>query len=448
MNFILLSGGSGKRLWPLSNDVRSKQFLKILKNDAGEYESMVQRVYRQIRTAAPEARVTVATGKKQVSALVNQLGDKVSICVEPARRDTFPAIALAAAFLAGEKQVSPDEAVAVCPVDPYVDTEYFTAIARLAVEAEKGSGNLYLLGVKPTYPSEKYGYIMPAEAGHVMRVDSFKEKPTKELAETYIAQGALWNCGVFAFKLGYLLDIVRQRFGTTDYWTLYRQYATLEKISFDYAVVEKESSIYCMQYDGMWKDIGTWNTMAEEMAEPAIGNVTMGGNCENTTAVNELSIPVLCMGLKNVIVAASGDGILVSDKAESSYIKPYVDTIEGQVMFAEKSWGSFTVLDVQPTSMTIRILMRAGHQLTYHTHEHRDEVWTVIQGTGYTIVDGMKQSVRPGDVITMSAGCKHTIHAETEMQVIEVQLGSEIDAADKTVHPLEGVEESYGDAGV
>lgn len=194
---------------------------------------------------------------------------------------------------------------------------------------------------------------------------------------------------------------------------------------------------YYLIYDGMWKDIGTWNTMAEEMAEPAIGNVILSDSCQNTTVINELNIPLLCMGLKNVVVAASGDGILVSDKEQSSYIKPYVDKIEGQVMFAEKSWGSFTVLDVQPTSMTIRILMREGHQLTYHTHEHRDEVWTVISGTGYTIVDGMKQSVRPGDVITMSAGCKHTIHAETEMQVIEVQLGSEIDAADKTVFKLE-----------
>ena len=177
--------------------------------------------------------------------------------------------------------------------------------------------------------------------------------------------------------------------------------------------------------------------MAEEMAEPTVGNVTLSDSCANTTVINELSIPLLCMGLKDVIVAASGDGILVSDKEQSSYIKPYVDRIEGQVMFAEKSWGSFTVLDVQPTSMTIRILMRQSHRLTYHTHEHRDEVWTVISGSGYVIVDGIKRGVRPGDVVTVPAGCKHTVHAESEMQIIEVQLGSEIDAADKTVCPLE-----------
>ena len=173
MNFVLLSGGSGKRLWPLSNDVRSKQFLKVLKNEKGEYESMVQRVCRQIETALPQAAITIATSKKQVSSIANQLGDRVSVCVEPTRRDTFPAIALAATYLACEKQVGEKEVVVVCPVDPYVDETYFKAIGRLAEVAQTGEGNLYLLGVRPTYPSEKYGYIIPAETAEVMAVESF-----------------------------------------------------------------------------------------------------------------------------------------------------------------------------------------------------------------------------------------------------------------------------------
>ena len=438
MNFILLSGGSGKRLWPLSNNVRSKQFLKILRNDNGEYESMVERVYRQICSTVPNADVTIATSRKQVSSIVNQLGNKVSICVEPTRRDTFPAIVLAASYLVCEKKVDPEEVVAVCPVDPYVEADYFSAIKKLVKAVEHGQGNLYLLGVKPTYPSEKYGYIIPEPGGEVRKVAFFKEKPLEKQAEEYIHIGALWNCGVFAFRLKYLLDIAEKRIGTTDYWTLYSHYHEVEKVSFDYAVVEGESSVYCLEYDGIWKDIGTWNTLAEEMDDPALGNVIMNDGCVNTTAVNELNIPLLCMGLKNLIVAVSGDGILVSDKEQSSFIKPYVDKIEGQVMFAEKSWGSFTVLDVQPESMTIRIFLRSGSQLKYHSHELRDEVWTIISGTGYTIIDGMKQNVCPGDVVTMSAECKHTLHADTEMQVIEVQLGNEIDVADKTIHPLEG----------
>lgn len=438
MNIILLSGGSGKRLWPLSNDVRSKQFLKVLKCNNGGYESMVQRVYRQIKTAAPDARVTIATGKKQVSSIVNQLGDKVSVCVEPARRDTFPAIALAGAYLASEKGVLPNEAVVVCPVDPYTEEEYFFALQQLAKEAERGEDNLYLLGVEPTYPSEKYGYILPgAQSGNCRRVDAFKEKPTKEQAEEYIRQGALWNCGVFAFRLGYLLEIARRYVQFENYGELYARYEQLEKISFDYAVVEKERRIACMKYSGMWKDIGTWNTLAEEMAEPTIGNVILDEHCENTAVINELSVPVLCMGIKNAVVAVSGDGILVSDRQASSYIKPYVDKLEGQAMYAEKSWGSFTVLDAQEHCMVIKVLLRPGHQLTYHAHEHRDEVWTIVAGTGYTIVDGMKQTVRPGDVVTMAAGCRHTIHAETELQLVETQIGAEIDAADKQKFDLE-----------
>ena len=128
MNIILLSGGSGKRLWPLSNDVRSKQFIKIFKKEDGSYESMVQRVYRQIRAVDPEATVTIATSKTQVSALHNQLGGDAAISVEPCRRDTFPAIALATAYLTDVQHIDPDEVVVVCPVDPYVERDYFEAL--------------------------------------------------------------------------------------------------------------------------------------------------------------------------------------------------------------------------------------------------------------------------------------------------------------------------------
>ena len=159
MNIILLSGGSGKRLWPLSNDVRSKQFIKLFKNN-DEYESMVQRVYRQITTVDADAKITIATSKSQASAIKNQLGEKASICVEPCRRDTFPAIALAAAYLHDELGVAENEAVVVCPVDPYVDNTYYEAVKNLQELAEQGRANLTLMGIEPTYPSEKYGYII------------------------------------------------------------------------------------------------------------------------------------------------------------------------------------------------------------------------------------------------------------------------------------------------
>ena len=437
MNIVLLSGGSGKRLWPLSNDVRSKQFIKIFKKEDGTLESMVQRVYGQIRKVDPQATVTIATSKSQVSAIHNQLGQDVGVCVEPCRRDTFPAIALATAYLHDVKGISLDESVVVCPVDPYVEDDYFRAVEQLGQQALKGEANLVLMGIQPTYPSEKYGYIIPRTQDAVSEVETFKEKPDAETAQKYIDQGALWNGGVFAYKVGYLLDKAHQLIDFTDYQNLFDKYGTLEKISFDYAVVEKEEKIQVMRFAGQWKDLGTWNTLTEAMEDHCIGEGMMNDTCQNVHVINELSVPVLCMGLKDVIVSASAEGILVSDKEQSSYIKPFVDKIDQQIMFAEKSWGSFRVLDVEDESLTIKVTLNAGHSMNYHSHQYRDEVWTVISGEGRTVVDGMEQKVKVGDVITMAAGCRHTVFADTELQLIEVQLGKEISVHDKQKYELE-----------
>ena len=437
MNIILLSGGSGKRLWPLSNDIRSKQFIRIFRTEDGEYESMVQRVYRQICAVDADAGVTIATSRTQVSAIHNQLGEKVGVCVEPCRRDTFPAIALASAYLHDVKGVSEEEAVVVCPVDPYVEQDYFEALKKLGELAVSEDANLVLMGIEPTYPSEKYGYIIPSDSSSVSKVETFKEKPDAATAAEYISQGALWNGGVFAYKLKYVLEKARELIGYADYEELYGTYDSLPKISFDYAVVEKEPKIEVMRFAGQWKDLGTWNTLTEAMEDPSIGNTIFNDTCENTHVINELNVPVLCMGLKDVVVSASAEGILVSDKEQSSYIKPYVDQIDQQIMFAEKSWGSFRVLDVEADSLTIKVTLNPGHSMNYHSHDRRDEVWTVISGEGRTIVDGMEQPVKAGDVVTMQAGCRHTIIADTELQVIEVQLGKEISVDDKHKYELE-----------
>lgn len=430
MNVILLSGGSGKRLWPLSNDVRSKQFIKLFKN-GDKYESMVQRVYRQITTVDSDAKITIATSKTQESAIKNQLGEKASICVEPCRRDTFPAIALAAAYLHDKMGVNEDEAVVVCPVDPYVDNTYYEAVKTLQELAEAGKSNLTLMGIEPTYPSEKYGYIIPESGKLVSKVKEFKEKPDTETAKKYLEHSALWNAGIFAFKLGYLLEKTHSIINFKDYQDLYDKYDSLTKISFDYAVVEKELSIQVLRYSGDWKDVGTWNMMTEVMADKTKGKAILDETCENTNVVNELNIPILCMGCKDMVIAASGDGILISDKERSGYIKPYVEKIETKAMFAEKSWGTFTVMDVQQGSMTVKVSMRAGEHMAYHMHNYREEVWTVVSGKGKAIIDGVEQVLRTGDVITIAKGCKHTIEAITSLEIIEIQLGKNISVKDK-----------------
>lgn len=378
-----------------------------------------------------DSTVTIATSKSQVSEIHNQLGEKVNISIEPCRRDTFPAIALATSYLHDVVGVKEDESMIVCPVDPYVEADYFEMLQKLGRRAEESEANLVLMGIEPTYPSEKYGYIIPEKACEVSNVSTFKEKPDAETAKKYIDQGALWNGGAFAFKLGYVLKKAHELIDFKDYNELFAIYSDLKKISFDYAVVEKEPKIEVMRFGGQWKDLGTWNTFTEAMDEDTLGNVILDDTCQNVNVINELKVPVICMGLKDSVVAASPQGILVTDKHQSSHLKSIVDKINQQTMFSEKSWGAYQVLDVQEESMTILVTLKPGHKMNYHSHDRRDEVWTIISGKGMTIVDGVERLVKPGDVITLQAGCKHTIIAESELKVIEVQIGKDIDVHDK-----------------
>jgi len=312
-----------------------------------------------------------------------------------------------------------------------VEDDYFQCVQKMYEVASKGEKKLVLMGIQPTYPSAKYGYIKPVEKDGKVTY-TFTEKPTEQKAWEYISQGAMWNGGVFAYKLSYVLDKCNELLGTSDYATLFANYADLKKISFDYAVVEQETDIEVVRYAGTWKDLGTWNTLTEAMEEDFIGDVRMDDTCENTHVINEMGIPILCMGLKNVVVSASPEGILVSDKIQSAHIKPYVDAIDQQIMFAEKSWGGYRVLDVEENAITVKVTLNPGNKMNYHSHEKRDEVWTVIAGSGMTIVDGMEQPIGVGDVVTMAAGCKHTVVAgENGLQMIEVQIGSEISVSDK-----------------
>ena len=151
-----------------------------------------------------------------------------------------------------------------------------------------------------------------------------------------------------------------------------------------------------------------------------------------------ISVVIIAMEVTSIwenVVAASPEGILVSDKEQSSYIKPYVSSFTQQVMFAEKSWGSFRIMDVEKESLTIKVTLNPGHKMNYHSHEFRDEVWTVIYGEGRAVIDGEERRVKAGDVLRMPAGCRHMLLADTELQVIEVQLGKDISVQDKKKYP-------------
>lgn len=422
MNIVLLSGGSGTRLWPLSNEVRSKQFLKVLRTEDGKPESMVQRMYRMIKKVSPDSRILIATSESQVASIKNQLGDNVNISIEPCRRDTFPAIALSVAYLHDVMGVSANDAVVVCPVDPLVEEGYFRTLKKMYDAA--GMQKMTLMGIKPTYPSEKYGYIIPKKGKFL-----FKEKPNEETASIYIKQNALWNGGVFAFKLSYLLEQAHSLLGFRKYKELFANYQNLEKISFDYAVVEHEQDIKVVKYLGEWKDLGTWNTFTEAMAEAAGKNSIIGENCENVHVVNELSIPIVALGLKNIVIAASPDGILVSDKEASSYLKKYVPS--NRPMFEKRIWGEYRVLDYQifdngEKSLTKELVILPGKNISYQRHCHRNEILTFVKGSGILVIDGIVRKVKSGDFVHVCKEQFHSIKAIEELHIIEVQIGEEL----------------------
>ena len=323
MNIVLLSGGSGKRLWPLSNDTMSKQFLKLLKNEHGEYESMVQRVMRQIHKAQPNAHLFVSSNVSQLDILKSQLND-VEVIQEPSRRDTFPAIALSAAYLHYEKQIEDSEVFIVCPIDVYAEIKYFLLLTEVEKLVLSGGKQIGLLGVMPTYPSDKLGYILQDKGEPV----EFFEKPASIKAENFISRGALWNCGVFAFKISYVLNITKKYVEFDSFQSIYTQYNKLPKISIDYEAVEKESSIGVIKYDGIWKDLGAWNTITEEMCSNSIGpNIMISDSCHNTHVLNMLNIPIIVHDLSDSVVIVGHDGILVSGKDGSTSLKPLVEKV-------------------------------------------------------------------------------------------------------------------------
>ncbi|MBF0705361.1 cupin domain-containing protein [Alkalihalobacillus hwajinpoensis] len=435
MKLVLLSGGSGKRLWPLSNDSRSKQFLKVLKNRQGGMESMVQRVWKQLKAVNLDESAFVATSKSQVDMIQNQLGGSVPLIIEPERRDTFPAIALAATYLYSIAGVGLNEVIGVLPVDPYVHDNFFRKVKELEEVLKKSDAELALLGVEPTYPSSKYGYIIPElpqkPGTSGLTVSHFKEKPSETEAEGLIQQKALWNCGVFAFKLDYIINLLVQKGLPIHYEELSKQYSRLLKTSFDYEVVEKAEKIIALPYSGSWKDLGTWNTLTEEMSTLQIGKGKICDESSNTHIVNELDIPVTVLGIQNAVVAVSPDGILVTDKSSSPRVKDLIKDLVQRPMFEERRWGWYRVLDHVTYSegnevLTKRIGVFAGKNISYQRHGRRSEVWTILKGEGLFAINDEIRLVKAGDVLEVPVGSNHGLKALSDMEFIEVQTGIEL----------------------
>lgn len=435
MYIVLLSGGSGKRLWPLSNDLCSKQYIKLMNHDrraeAEESEkcSMLQRVFRQLETAGLSQNTIVCASDAQVEIIESQLDGAAEVAVEPMRRDTFPAVMLSCAYLLSKKGAKPEDVVAFLPVDPYTTGEFFARIKHLGECIKNTEQTIGLLGGVPTYPSTKYGYIVPKKGDSaLLEVEGFREKPDEKTAEELVKSGALWNCGVFCFKLSMASQWVEKYGVSTDYDQMVNEYEKLPKKSFDYEVLEHWEHIAAIQYDDMWKDLGTWNTLTEEMKENSIGDVTWDSTCENSHAINVLGIPLVVMGAKNMVIAASHDGILVADKHQSSYIKNCLEFIEDTSKYEERRWGTIKTIDKDEDdgikSITKRVKIVAGKEMPRHKHLKHTETITVLSGMGKLVLEDVEVDLIAGSTISIAAGKEHSIRAiGSDLRCIEVSLG-------------------------
>ncbi|OBZ13459.1 sugar phosphate nucleotidyltransferase [Bacillus sp. FJAT-26390] len=442
MKIILLSGGSGKRLWPLSNSKRAKQYLPVLEGPRGGMESMLQRLWRQLDEADLQEHTRIATCREQVEILQRQVGLEAPLIIEPEQRDTFPAVALAAAYLYSIAGVSLSETIIIMPVDAYVDNDFFSCIRGLPKLSRESRAELLMVGTRPSFPSEQYGYIVPETSPYQedegmceRKVRRFKEKPYEAEAESLIADGAFWNSGIYAFQLDFMIAMLMNRGLPIHYDELYKQYSKIPRGSFEVEVTQKTDAKSVIGYDGEWKDLGTWKTLSEELSFDRLGLGEVSADSEQSQLINELDIPISIIGLSNVFVAASPDGILVTSKDADSVLNAKLRSMNERPKFEEHRWGHSRVIDSAVMasglhSVTKRVFISAGQNLSYQMHFKRKEVWTIIAGEGLIVIDELFRHIAPGDTIVIPERSRHSLRAITDVELIEVQTGQQINEDD------------------
>ena len=298
---------------------------------------------------------------------------------------------------------------------------------------EKTNADVVLMGVVPSEPSTKFGYIVPDDIeveGTYKKVREFREKPSESVARELIERNALWNCGVFCIKIKKIIEILENQNVLLNYSDLYSDYRKLPKISFDYQVLENSDKLYVVPFAGMWKDLGTWDVLSEQMTSEIYGLGICDKSCENTHIVNELGVPTVAVGTKNLMIVASFDGILVTDKEKSNEIKQIVSDIDNFSRYEERRWGILKTLDLSETqsgfTLLRKIVLFGDMSSSYHYHQKRDEVLTILSGQGEIVIEGVKMLLNQGTTITIPRNKKHAIRAFCDMEYLETHIGKTI----------------------
>lgn len=437
MTNIILCGGNGTRLWPISRTLMPKQFVQLF-----DGESLFQLTVKRNQKAC-KAQVIVSNAEQYFLA-VDQLSEinitKNTFLLEPIGRNTAPAIALACMVL------SPDEIVLVTPSDHLIREEksYLAVIDQAKAQAQ--NNKLVTFGITPSYPETGFGYI----EANGLDVTSFKEKPDFKTAQSYIDAGNYyWNSGMFCFKAGIFLDelkihspeiynTAKTAFQNASKDDLIRvshaDMAAIPEDSIDYAVMEKSSCVKVIPSDIAWSDLGSFDALYEELPKDSNGN-TLNDDLISIDSTNNLIIShktIATIEIDDLIIIDTEDALLISKKGSSQKVKEVVAKLKEKDshlpnihLTAHRPWGTYTVLEDTPGYKIKRIVVRPNKRLSLQKHFHRNEHWIVVSGTATVTVGENTFLVRPNESTYIKMGEIHRLEnkGKIDLVLIEAQVG-------------------------
>lgn len=461
MKIVILAGGSGTRLWPISRRSYPKQFLRF-----DEKYSLLQKTLLRFLKKFSAQDLIIVTHERYLYLVKEQVSEidpllKDQILIEPESKNTAPAIALTVKFLIERANVSEEECILVSPSDAFMhpDETFLQEIDQ--AEALTKQGFHVMFGIRPTQPETGYGYIKcktDVISSISNTVEKFVEKPNRETALKYLQSGQfLWNAGIFVFQIAHFLEEIKKYASeiyehfSNSFQEMHDEFHLLPNVSIDFVLMEKTDKSKVIPLSITWSDIGSWDSVYDISKKNQDGNFTSGNvfdlGSKNSLMISEKRL-VATLGLEDTIVVETGDAVFVAKKGLSQQVKQLVETLK---MSAPKSveehqtlhrpWGNFTVLESGERYKIKRIVVHPGQKLSLQLHYHRSEHWVVIKGTAKVTLDDQEQLLHENESIYVPKSTMHRLEnpGKVSLEIIEVQVGEYVGEDD-----IIRVEDIYG----